>query len=132
MPTVELIDPASIPLGMRANSTTLVADATEQLRRALHANQALTVRLAPDERAHSIADAYHRAAADLHVGVVITWTEKRTYAGRNGQERREAGVLYVRITKAVKQETVQRGHRPVVVRPATTVFDPITKCEISR
>lgn len=130
MPVVELIDPATIPTAITGRAALI--EATDRLREALRTNQALTLRLAPSERAACVTNTYKRAAESLGIGADVTTGAVRSYAGRGGIERQEPSVLYVRIVKASTPRQPFQAHRPVIVTPAKPVFDPISKCEISR
>lgn len=119
MPRVELIDIDAIPVALGARSNASVQEAVQNLKNALRANQALTLRLDAHERASTVTTTYKAAAKELHIGVLIGGSESRSYTVKYHGEtlnKTECSVLYVRISRASVQ---------VPPKSPATVPDPL-------
>ena len=127
MPKIEMIDPVSIPV--TRGDRMAVQNAVEQLQQALRGNQALVLRLGPEERTSRFYSAYKAAAKQLGVGVAMTHTEPRVYTSVwKGvmKEKHEYGVLYVRITKASTQLPPRAAPTAdALPRRPITITDPV-------
>lgn len=133
MPTIELIDPSDTPTVRRGSASRLRVDCTETLRRALRANQSIKLTLRPDERAASLIVNFRLAAKDLGIAVLVIGAEYRIRQNASGKDFREAGVLYIRITKAAAaaRDTGARPPVPISI-PAATIERPLRGLEVSR
>ena len=128
MATTTLIDPTTIPT-TRSRGVDLRAEATDHLRDALRANQALTIRLADGERSQCYILNYRAAAADLGISLRITRDGQRPMRTRDGRSWTDAETIYIRF---VKQSNKTPALRPISAGADRREFEPITRAEISR
>jgi hypothetical protein len=130
MAKIELIDPASIPGGYPRYSGRMVAEATEELKRALQGAKALKIALEPHERTMACVQNYRKAAKALGIAVSVRRFGVRTYHNAGGELKEEACELYICITKAAAKPTASAaGPRTVdtLARPPITI--PAAKFE---
>lgn len=130
--SVTYIELAEIPCARRHQKNELKEELIGHLREALRLNKAIRLAVPPEARTMVYSANYRKAAAVLGIGVLISGADWRPFRAATGRERREAGTLYIRVTKAAVKPTGAGGERRPLTIPPAPIERPLRGLEVSR